>query len=483
MRTQGSDDLYRLIHSLTAEEKAVFKKFATRHSTSANLHVQLFDAIVRQKEFEETSLKKKFNGYKDMKGYLFDMVLDSTVPATMNNDLKGWLHKKWFHLSLLSKKGMQSKVYQLALRAEKTANDAELFYLEEIFSKIVHNCRINICKSIPEVEEVNRQFFEATRLLRQKQMEEEFFFEMNHRVTNADLAALENNLPQGNIPSLLETLLQSPPTKSCNAERLRLLALAVCYDMLDDEENCYKTAHDIFEMEKKLWSNNHLLKNFNKYSVGIQTAVRSALRLNKFAEAFAINKERQHIQSKLPLDNDLNTILHVLHHAYIYFNSGSYQEGEKFISANFPNTVFKRIGTNFMLHQVELYAYKLLFEFMNHNYKQVFKTLAQMQSLGIRKTFPFYYKTSELIKILLQIELAQYELLPSLVNNYQKQFAKKTSATEKEMLQLVRKINATNTKQHLQQMLQLLKQAPEPLMLFSVLELKSWLMLMRQAKP
>lgn len=476
MRTTGSDDLYRLIHSLTAEEKGYFKKFATRHSTSGNLHVQLFDAIDRQKEFEETGLKKKFSGYKDMKGYLFEMVLDSTMPATMNNDLKGGLHKKWLHLSLLSKKGMPSKVHQLALRAEKTAHEAELFYLEEMFSKVVHNCRVKICKSVEEVQEVNRQFFDGLRLLRQKQMEEEFFFEMHHRVTTTDIITSQNNLPAGNTATFAQTLLQSPPAKSYGAERLRLLALAIYYDMIQDEEACYKTAQAIFEMEKKLWNSNHALKSFNKYTVSIETVFRGALRLNKFAEAFALNAQRQLIESKLPLENDLNTLLYVLHHAYVYFNSGSYVEGEKFMTANFPDAVIKRTGTNFMVQKVELYAYQLLFEFLNHNYKQVFKTLAQMQSLGIRKTFPFYYKTGELIKILLQIELAQYELLPSLVSNYQKQFAKNISTTEKETLQLIKKINATNTKQQLQQILQLLKQAPEPLMLFSVLELQTWLM-------
>ncbi len=58
MRTTGSDDLYRLIHSLTTEEKGYFKKLALRHSPKGSKHLKLFDAIAAQKTFEEASLKK-----------------------------------------------------------------------------------------------------------------------------------------------------------------------------------------------------------------------------------------------------------------------------------------------------------------------------------------------------------------------------------------------------------------------------------------
>lgn len=47
MRTTGSDDLYRLIHSLTTEEKGYFKKFAKRHTSGGNKYLQLFDDINR----------------------------------------------------------------------------------------------------------------------------------------------------------------------------------------------------------------------------------------------------------------------------------------------------------------------------------------------------------------------------------------------------------------------------------------------------
>jgi hypothetical protein len=57
-RTIGSDELFRLIHSLSVEEKGYFKKFATRHTTNDSIYLKLFNTIAKQDAFDETQLKK-----------------------------------------------------------------------------------------------------------------------------------------------------------------------------------------------------------------------------------------------------------------------------------------------------------------------------------------------------------------------------------------------------------------------------------------
>ena len=52
-RTTGSDEVYKLIHSLTTEEKGYFKKFALRHTSEGNRYLELFEAINQQNTFEE----------------------------------------------------------------------------------------------------------------------------------------------------------------------------------------------------------------------------------------------------------------------------------------------------------------------------------------------------------------------------------------------------------------------------------------------
>src|SRR5687767_1448334 len=120
-RTTGSDELYRLIHALTTEEKGYFKKFAKRHTSKGNKYLQLFDAINKQKEFEEKSLKKKFKDLAVMKVYLFDMILRSLLINLKNVSAETMLLQKLIYCEILQSKGLQKKAIELNLENLKTA--------------------------------------------------------------------------------------------------------------------------------------------------------------------------------------------------------------------------------------------------------------------------------------------------------------------------------------------------------------------------
>ena len=61
----NSDPLHQLIHSLSKGEKRSFKIYASRHVLGdENNYVKLFDAIEKQKEYDEEALLKKFKNEK-----------------------------------------------------------------------------------------------------------------------------------------------------------------------------------------------------------------------------------------------------------------------------------------------------------------------------------------------------------------------------------------------------------------------------------
>src|SRR5688572_14543666 len=61
MSRQSSDQLFRLIKSLTTAEKRYFKLFAGRHTIGEqNEYVTLFDAIDRQENYNEGKLLPLF---------------------------------------------------------------------------------------------------------------------------------------------------------------------------------------------------------------------------------------------------------------------------------------------------------------------------------------------------------------------------------------------------------------------------------------
>ena len=77
-----SDDLFRLIKSLTKSEKGYFKKFAAKNTAgSKQNYLVLFDAIDDMETYDEDLLRKKLKNEQFLKQlavykvYLFNLIL------------------------------------------------------------------------------------------------------------------------------------------------------------------------------------------------------------------------------------------------------------------------------------------------------------------------------------------------------------------------------------------------------------------------
>ena len=83
MSKTPSDSLFRLIRSMSKSEKRHFKLYSSRHSVEENNYQKLFDAIDRQKNYDEEFILKKFsketftNRFPITKKRLYETVLRS----------------------------------------------------------------------------------------------------------------------------------------------------------------------------------------------------------------------------------------------------------------------------------------------------------------------------------------------------------------------------------------------------------------------
>jgi len=80
---QPSNNLFLLISSLSKSEKRYFKVYSKRHiQKGGNHYIKLFDAIDKQKEYDELSLKDRFKGepfinyFRSEKQYLTELILE-----------------------------------------------------------------------------------------------------------------------------------------------------------------------------------------------------------------------------------------------------------------------------------------------------------------------------------------------------------------------------------------------------------------------
>ena len=101
MKKSSSDFIFRLIKSLTKSEKRYFKIYSNRFTyKDKQKYLDLFDAIDKQKEYDEAALKKKFEGEKFLKHFptvksrLKDMVLEGLVEYQANDNNEAAVVKK-----------------------------------------------------------------------------------------------------------------------------------------------------------------------------------------------------------------------------------------------------------------------------------------------------------------------------------------------------------------------------------------------------
>lgn len=142
-------ELFQLIKSLTKQEKRYFKLFASRHVIGEqNKYVQLFDAIDKQEQYDETKIKKKFKDQRFVKqlhvtkNYLYKLILNS-LRQYHENKSEDPFPVLLRNAQLLFEKGLIQQSEKILVKAMKTALENERFLqVLEVYRwkhHIIHN--------------------------------------------------------------------------------------------------------------------------------------------------------------------------------------------------------------------------------------------------------------------------------------------------------------------------------------------------------
>ena len=133
-----SDNLFKLVKSLSKSEKGYFKKYANFHvRNEQNNYTKIFDAIDNQKEYEEKKLLQKFrterfiNQFAVAKNYLYDMILESLEAYHKNSttEIRSILNR----IEILVDKGLHSQAKKLLKKAKEMAiTNEKLTYIPEL---------------------------------------------------------------------------------------------------------------------------------------------------------------------------------------------------------------------------------------------------------------------------------------------------------------------------------------------------------------
>lgn len=128
-----SRELFELVKSLTKSEKRFFKLSSSLQSGEKN-YLKIFDAIDRQSEYDEESIKEQFAGetfvkhFPSEKNHLYKLILKSLRAYHADNTVSSVLKQEIKNIEILYKKALFKECNKFLGRAKKTAIAHEKFY-------------------------------------------------------------------------------------------------------------------------------------------------------------------------------------------------------------------------------------------------------------------------------------------------------------------------------------------------------------------
>ena len=123
-------ELFELIHAMTMSEKRYFKIFSSKHVIGGkNDYVQLFDALDKMEEYDETLLKDKsyVKNLSAEKNYLYKLVLKSLTAFHLELNSKTQIYNQLQSIEILYHKGLYSQAEKLCRKVLVIAKEKELF--------------------------------------------------------------------------------------------------------------------------------------------------------------------------------------------------------------------------------------------------------------------------------------------------------------------------------------------------------------------
>ncbi len=128
MSNKVSEQLFRLIKSMSSPEKRAFKIYASRsgNATETN-YVKIFDAIDAQQEYDEEAILKKHksNSFSIVKNRLYDNILRSLDLHHANSSIDAQLMRELHCAEILFKKTLYDQCSRILSSAKKVATKHE----------------------------------------------------------------------------------------------------------------------------------------------------------------------------------------------------------------------------------------------------------------------------------------------------------------------------------------------------------------------
>lgn len=412
-RLVGSDDLFRLIHSLTPEEKGYYKKLAKRHTARGTNYVKLFDAINDQEVFEEKSLKQEFKHYAVMKVYLKDMITDSLMIYHKFNHPHIELLNEIQRIHIFLIKGMVDEAIKVLKKALITARKMEVFaierYLIRIYSEISQQ-HLSGGKSIHE-------FFEQYKASTEQNLKLESDL-TQWELLNAELfAGVKNKKVAGETTNTVNA--KTALSKRSEIKKLNCLFQAneITGNNADNYDITKKQVELSFEYKKKgdaAYNNVYLQCNH----------ILTCIALGRYDEALGLCEKMVTTEKRQHFYSDLAFIKSTVFKLTVYYHQRRFDEAIELIKGTEAEviSISNRLGDDVTLYQ--FFYHKLIFNLIKKNYQECWMDLQTIDDKEILKDSVEDFADFEILQLIIQYEMGNNATLKNLLKNDLRKFKK-----------------------------------------------------------
>jgi len=429
MPAKGSDDLFRLIKSLSPAEKGYFKKFADRYSFSEkdNNYLRLFEAIDAQETYDETKLAKEpfVNQLPRQKNYLQNLVLRSlqlydaeVMPIIeIENNIQ--------QVRALVRRGQYDMCRKLLLKAKKEAIKYECF-LEALKLAQLEDYLNKESGMDKTYETESLSYIERYKLIEQeenneKMLELEQQVVMFSRSNYSKNASLKNKLLTGN-----------PPLLSRKAKLTFYNALAIYNNFTKNYEKQYFYSKEYLKLKKAdLLIFKRLYILFPAYANFCFAcfANKRYKEANEIANEILIGRVENNQQE------EFRQKLHRLLKTFLFIATGKFEEGSAFVKDAVKNQHPNGFYINPRM-DCEILMNINLITFGSGEYKNCLKYLDTLLSAQTKENATFIYYQAVLMNVLTHYELGNKETVEHLIISARRTFRNNNKLTPLEEIML-----------------------------------------------
>lgn len=451
-----STELFDLIKSLTKSEKRFFKLSSSLQTGDKN-YLKIFDAIDRQAEYDEASIKHQFRKevfikhFPSEKNHLYKLILKSLRAYHADNSVSSILKQEIKNIEILYNKALFKECNKFLIRAKKMAIEHEKFYyLFELISweKMLLEEALEDGQFTKDLDMLIREEQEVIEKLRNLAAYHVLYSKINYVFRSGGFVRSEEE------KSIVEEIKNHPLIKGKNTA-LSKRAASICYytqGFCNIAEGNYEVAYTKFMRVKQIVDDNpqlrqdlakRLVKTLNYIILCLVDSRQYEEALVHTAEMRRLASEREFASTDILLSIFKSATVAELQIAQL---TGNYERGFELVD-EITEGMAENEGK---LHkeQVLTFSYQVAsFYFATGNYNKALQWLNKVLNDNENTLRQDVYSYARLFNLVVHYELGNYDLLEYITKSTQRYLSKRQRdfGLEKLVIEYIRKLIRTTS--------------------------------------